>query len=86
VSIMYSECVSVVLVILRAKRMRRVILSLVASPAQQHFATLSHKRCDCRRDVLEHKVRVLMFPATLDVSHSMMNSSRFYHKCAKIFM
>jgi hypothetical protein len=41
ISITYSECVYVVLVTQRAKRMRRVILSLVASPVVQHFSTLS---------------------------------------------
>jgi len=42
-SITYSECVSVALVFQHAERMRRIILSCVASPAQPHFSTLSHK-------------------------------------------
>ena len=85
-SITYSECVSVVLVILHAERMRPVVLSLVASLALQHFSTLSHKRCDCRKNFLEHKVSVLIFSATLNISHSKMNSASFYHKCAKVLM
>jgi len=37
ISITYSECVSVALVIRRAKGMRRVIFSPVACPAVQYF-------------------------------------------------
>jgi len=51
VSITYSECVSVVLVILHLERMRRVMLSLEASLALQCFSTLSYERCDCRKNV-----------------------------------
>jgi hypothetical protein len=44
-----------------AKRMRRVIFSSVASLAPPHFATLSHKRCDFRINVIEHKMCVFIF-------------------------
>jgi hypothetical protein len=44
-----SACVFVVLVIQHAKRMRRVILSLVASPPLQHFSTLFHNGHDFRK-------------------------------------
>jgi hypothetical protein len=37
VSITHSECVSVALVTQRAKRMRRVLLSSVVSPALSYF-------------------------------------------------
>ena len=47
-SITYSECVSVALVIRHAKRMRRIVLPSVASPALPYFSTLSHKRHDFR--------------------------------------
>ena len=43
-----DECVSVALVIRRAKRMRRIILLSVACPALPHFPTLSHKRHDLK--------------------------------------
>jgi hypothetical protein len=38
INITYSECVFVVLIILRAERRRRIILSSVASPAVPHFS------------------------------------------------
>jgi hypothetical protein len=48
VSITYSECVSVTLVIQHAKRMRGIILSSVACLVRLYFCTLSHKRHDSR--------------------------------------
>jgi hypothetical protein len=55
-SITYSECVPVALVIQRAKRMCRITLSSVARPALPIFSTLSHKRHDFRKNVMEHKM------------------------------
>ena len=46
--ITYSACESVASVIQHAKRMRRVILSSVASLALQYFTTLSRKWHDIR--------------------------------------
>ena len=55
-AVLNTACVFVALVIQHVKRMRRVILSFVASPALQHFATLSHNRQDFRgKKVTEHK-------------------------------
>ena len=52
--ITYSERVSVALVIEYEKRMRRVILSPVASLTLQYFFTLSHKRDDFRKQKLSN--------------------------------
>jgi hypothetical protein len=61
ISITYYECVSVALVILHAKRMRRIILSSVTCLALPYFSTLSHKRHDFRKTITKHKICVLMF-------------------------
>ena len=40
------------------------ILSSVACPIRQYFATLSDKRHDFRKKVIELKIRVLIFSTT----------------------
>jgi hypothetical protein len=71
--------VSVALVILYAKRMRRIMLSSVACRALKNFATLSHKEYDFRKKVIEHKMCVLIFSTTFvrNNSHSKKNSARY---------
>ena len=44
-----------------AKRMRRIILSSVASLTPSYFSSLSHKRYDFRKIVFERKMCVLTF-------------------------
>jgi len=48
------------LVIQHTKRMRRIILSPVASLSLQYFSTLSHKRHDFRRELLNIKCVVAL--------------------------
>jgi hypothetical protein len=67
-SITYSECMFVDPVIQHAKRMRIVIVASVVYPAVPHFPTLSTKRHDFQKIVLENKIYVLSFPSTF-VSH-----------------
>jgi hypothetical protein len=55
-SITYSECVFVALVILHAQRMRRIIYSSVPCLFVPYLTTLSHKRHEFRDEVIEHKM------------------------------
>jgi hypothetical protein len=56
INMFYSECLSVVVLIQRAMRMRCIILILVASPIVTYFFTLSHKWHDCRENVTIQKM------------------------------
>jgi hypothetical protein len=49
---------------------------------------LSHKRHDFRKNVIEHKVRVLIFSTIFfsNISHSKKNSARYCKKCENIFV
>ena len=64
ISITYSECIFLALVIQHAKRVRRIILPSVACPAVPYFSTLSHKRQDIREKFIEYKICVLIFSTT----------------------
>jgi hypothetical protein len=73
-----------VLVIQNAKRMRRIIVSFVASLAPPYFSTLFHKRHDfseqsCRT---EKECFDLIYNFRLK-HHFKKNSARYYHKCIR---
>jgi hypothetical protein len=57
--------VSVALVIQHVKRMHRITLPSVVCPAVPYLKTLSHKRYDFRKKVIEHKMCVLIFSKIL---------------------
>jgi BarA-like signal transduction histidine kinase len=55
ISVTYSECVSLPLGIQHAMRISHFILSSEACPSVQYFSTLSHKRHDLRKALLNTK-------------------------------
>jgi len=60
-SIIIIMSMSVPLVIQHAERILRIVFPSVACPALLYFTTLSHKRRDLRKRVVEHKMCVLIF-------------------------
>ena len=66
-SIIYSKCVFVALIIHHAKRMRRIILSSVVSPALPYFSVLAHKGMISvgGGEDIEHKTCVLIFSTNI---------------------
>jgi hypothetical protein len=56
--------VHVPLLIHQAARMRHIVTSLVILLAPPKFSTLSHKRCDFRKEAIEHKIYVLILSTT----------------------
>jgi hypothetical protein len=64
------------------------ILSSVTLPSLESFSTLSHKRHDFRKTVIEHKMCVLIFSTRFvgNISHSMNNRARYGQKCIFVFM
>jgi hypothetical protein len=62
------------------------VLPSVACPPLPYFCTLSHKRRDFRKEVTEHKIRVLIFSTTFvwNISRSKKNWARYDHRCTYI--
>jgi len=62
------------------------VLLSVAYPAVLYFSTLSHKRHDFRRKVIECKMCVLIFSTTFiwNISHSKNSSARYDRKCTLV--
>ena len=61
ISITYSECVFVALVVQDGRRMLRVVLSSVACPVLQYFPNLYHKRHDFRKTKLRYWTQNVCF-------------------------
>jgi hypothetical protein len=61
ISVAYSACMSVALVIQHEKRMRPIIMSSVACLTLPYLSTLSYYRHDFRKKITEHKVCVFQF-------------------------
>jgi hypothetical protein len=80
-------CRRVVFLIKYATRMRRIILSFVASLAPPHFTTLYHKRHDFRNKVYGRKMCVLISSTTFicEISRYRKNSARYCHNCKNVF-
>jgi hypothetical protein len=64
------------------------IVTFVALLAPPYFSTLSHQRRDFRKNVVEHKMFVLIFSTTfvLNISYRKHNLARYCHKCENVFM
>jgi hypothetical protein len=59
--------------------MRRIILSSVASLALPYFSTLSHKRHDFQKNVVENKM-------CFDFLYKFFSANFSYHKHTQVFM
>jgi hypothetical protein len=85
VSVTYSECVFVALVIRHAMRMRHV-----SCQAVQYFSTLFHNQHNFfkKKKVIEHKMCVLISFTNFiwNIYHSKKNWARYDHKCTFVFM
>ena len=77
ISITYSECVFIAVVIQHAKRMR-LILSSVTFLSPPHASTLFHKRHYLRKTVINNMC-ILTFSKLYirDISHFKNNSARY---------
>jgi len=74
---------SVALFMQQTMHKHHIILSYVSCLALPYFSTLLHNRYDFWKNVIEHKLCVLIFCTTSvsKISHSQNNSSEICHKC-----
>jgi hypothetical protein len=66
---------------------RVIVLSSAAYLAVPNFFTLSKKRQNFRKKVIEYNICVLVFPTTFvsNIFHS-KNWARYFHKCQQVLM
>ena len=85
-----SVCVSVVLTIQHAKRVHRVVLSSMACTALHNFTSLSYKRYDFRKHLLNRKclfwLPVQLSPETYFILRRIQNVHRFSCKLPALFV
>ena len=81
-SITYYECVSLAIVIQHATRMSPAVFPFVACQTPPYFSTLSRKRNEFRKTLIEHKIRVLSVSTCLigKIFRSKGNSVRLCRK------
>jgi len=87
VSITYSECVFVALVIQHAKRMGHFVIRCLSGCTI--FFRLSHKCHDFRgKKLIVHKMWIFIFSTTLSEIFLIIRriGRDYYHKCAHIFL
>ena len=77
--------VHIAVLIQHATRMRHIVTPFVDSRSPLCFSTLSHKRCDFRTKVVEHKMCVLIFSTTFvyNMFDSKNNLARYRQNAEK---
>jgi len=90
ISITYSECVFVALLVQHAKRMCHIICHLWPVGLYHIFSTLSHNGHEFRGGKILSNIKcvILIFstPFVRKISHYTKNRGRYYHKCTYFFM
>ena len=85
--ILHILCVSVALIIKHERRMRRIVMPRVACLARPHFSTLFHNPYDFREIIIKENIRFNFSTTSVsNISHSKINSARYYPKCTNVFM
>ena len=71
-------CVHVALPIEHSTHVPHIVTSLVATLTLPHFLTLSHKRCDYRKKVIQHKCVLISVQLLSKTFHTEKNLARCF--------